>query len=380
MITLAPLGGEPGPKPASFLQAAFWADFKSRFGWSSAAFSFEFVSGEMETATKGSFRVMWRRLRGPLCFAYLAGGPSLDGLVGEPSILLAELARSLRPRLPRACLFIRFDCPWYESEDARLAAESPAPSGAPAIPRRPIFLPPLRKAGSDIQPPDSVILDLDRGEEEILAEMKAKWRYNIRLAEKKGIIVSEEGRSGLAEFFSLYEETSRRDRIAIHPRAYYESLFEVTDLHRGGETPDLRLWVARFQGEALAAIITLFHEGRATYLYGASSDSHRSLMPTYALQWSAIRAAKSAGCSSYDFYGIPPRDDPSHPMAGLYRFKTGFGGRIVHYAGSWDFAYRPFLYRIWGIAERLRSFWFKVALKRISRTRVGAEPERGKTQ
>jgi len=231
-----------------------------------------------------------------------------------------------------------------------------------------------------VQPPDSTILDLDRSEEEILAGMKAKWRYNIRLAEKKGVIVSEEGRSGLDIFFGLYEETSRRDRIAIHPRAYYETLFEVAGDQAGGEGADLRLWVARFEGEALAAIITLFYNGSATYLYGASSDSRRSLMPAYALQWSAIRAARSAGCSSYDFYGIPPRDDPDHPMGGLYRFKTGFGGRLVHYPGSWDFAYRPFLYGFWALAEALRSFWFKVALKRISRPKAEAKPDRGNTE
>jgi lipid II:glycine glycyltransferase (peptidoglycan interpeptide bridge formation enzyme) len=376
MISLTPLGEDSPPPPPSFLQAAFWAVFKTRFGWNSAAFAFEFVVREGAAPSKGGLRVMWRRLRGPLCFAYVAGGPSLEDRPADPTTLLAELARSLRSRLPRGCLFVRFDCPWYEVEEGGSASEDASSPDASAPPRRPVFRSPLRKARSDVQPPDSTILDLGRSEEEILAGMKSKWRYNIRLAEKKGVIVSEEGRSGLDSFFGLYEETSRRDRIAIHPRAYYESLFEVADQAFGGERPDLRLWVARFEGEALAAIITLFYQGSATYLYGASSDSRRSLMPAYALQWSAIRAARSAGCSSYDFYGIPPRDDPDHPMGGLYRFKTGFGGKLVHYAGSWDFAYRPFLYGFWTLAETLRSFWYKVALKRLARRKEVERPEK----
>jgi len=125
--------------------------------------------------------------------------------------------------------------------------------------------------------------------------------------------------------------------------------------------------VARHEGRALAAIITVFHGTEAIYLYGASSDEGRNLMPAYALQWEAIRAARDAGCRSYDLYGIPPSDDPGHPMAGLYRFKTGFGGEVRHYAGAWDYVYRPVAYRAFRLAERGRLFWHKVVRKKVGR-------------
>ncbi len=116
--------------------------------------------------------------------------------------------------------------------------------------------------------------------------------------------------------------------------------------------------MASFEGENLAAIITLFTKNQAIYLYGASSNSHRNLMPAYLLQWQAIQDAKNHGCQSYDFYGIPPTDDENHPMHGLYRFKTGFGGEIVHRTGSMDVNLSP-LYAPYAVAEKLRLIWFK---------------------
>lgn len=358
-----------------FLQSAFWSAFKAGFGWRSLAFrlSCDFGRGpRVET----ELRVMLRSLAGPLCFAYLPGGPALDPGPELRAELLAGLGRALRPRLPPSCLFLRFDPPWCEVEEPRGdeeegEAEAGAPSLRPVV--RPLLGAPLRKAGTDVQPPDTVLLSLEGSEEELLAGMKAKWRYNIRLASKKGVEVAEEGRAAVPLFYRLYEETAKRDRIAIHPQGYYEGLFDLAAAPGSspsaaeGPRPDLRLWVARHEGEALAAIISLHYGETATYLYGASSDEKRSLMPTYALQWAAIRAAKAAGCLRYDFYGIPPREDPGHPMAGLYRFKTGFGGRILHYAGSWDLPLRPLAYAAWRAAEALRALWFKDLKKRLGR-------------
>jgi lipid II:glycine glycyltransferase (peptidoglycan interpeptide bridge formation enzyme) len=170
----------------------------------------------------------------------------------------------------------------------------------------------------------------------------------------------------LSTFYRLYEETSKRDRIALHPESYYRRLFELASTRNqgGGRRPDLRIWTARHEGDAIAAIITIFWGGQAVYLYGASSNEKRNLMPAYALQWAAIRAAKAAGCGEYDFYGIPPTAAPDHPMAGLYRFKTGFGGRIIHRPGSWDFPLRPMAYSAFRKAEALRLWYYKDFRKR----------------
>jgi lipid II:glycine glycyltransferase (peptidoglycan interpeptide bridge formation enzyme) len=114
------------------------------------------------------------------------------------------------------------------------------------------------------------------------------------------------------------------------------------------------LYIAKHEDDFIAAIIVLFRGKDATYLYGASSNNKRNLMAPYALQWKAMQDAKEAGCLNYDLFGIPPNDDPHHPMAGLYLFKTGFGGQIVHRPGSWDYPYKKMLYSLFNKAEAMR--------------------------
>ncbi len=307
----------------SFLQSGFWGSFKARFGWNARAFIVDWGDGG-----KLPLLVIRRRLWRGASFAYLPWGPSLPADFpssdADRSAMLESLALALKEQLPPDTAFVRFDPPWASyGEDA----------AAPAI------LGSFRRAGADIQPPDTVIIDLTANEEDQLAAMKSKWRYNIRLAEKKGVAVRRLDAGGLDAFYALYEETAKRDRIAIHGKDYYAALFSHAAEYKGG-AQDLRLYVAEHGDQPIAAIITLFRGEEATYLYGASSDSDRNLMPAYALQWRAMRDARDAGCLRYDLFGIPPNADAGHPMAGLYRFKTGFGGRIVHRSGSWDYAYR----------------------------------------
>jgi lipid II:glycine glycyltransferase (peptidoglycan interpeptide bridge formation enzyme) len=224
--------------------------------------------------------------------------------------------------LPRSLAFIRFDPPWSGGE-------------APAVG------PPLIKAPADIQAPDTVLIDLTPPEEGILARMNPKWRYNIRLAARKGVAVRRAGEEELPAFYALLQETARRDGIAIHSPDYYRGLFAHGRDYRGAGGPELRLYLAEEGGEALGALVALFRGAGAFYLYGASADRRRNLMASYALQWRALRDARAWGCQSYDLFGIPPSGDPRHPMAGLYRFKTGFGGRIIRRPGSWDYPCRP---------------------------------------
>ncbi|OHD22073.1 MAG: hypothetical protein A2Y38_12505 [Spirochaetes bacterium GWB1_59_5] len=368
-----------------FLQSKFWADFKALAGWTFARYE---IAVE-DSGDGGRFiapfalSVLERSLGASLRFAYVPHGPELCSAValgasltpGDRETLLKAVAEQLRSRVSRACLFIRFDPAWYEAEAMTSDIEAGEEFSADAVfdsgnqgsePPRPAFSKPFIKA-SDVQPPDSVVLAIDRTDDELMAGMKPKWRYNIRLAAKKGVIVASEGAESLGEFYALYETTAARDHIAIHPRSYYERLFALEAANTAEPRPDIRLWVARFEGKALAAIVTVFYGREATYLYGASGDEHRNLMPAYALQWAAIGAAREFGCSSYDFYGIPPIDDPDHAMAGLYRFKTGFGGEIRHYSGAWDFVLLPATYAAFRAAERARLFWHKTVKKRIRR-------------
>jgi len=354
---------------SGLLQSRFWADFKALADWSYTRYDVGIDAGASGvTETPFALSVLERGLGAGLRFAYVPHGPETGLPAVDRDALLVELAERLRNLVSRSCLFIRFDPAWYDTEPAGADSVGASDSAAAAtIPSRPSFERPLRKA-SDVQPPDSVVLDVTRSDEELLAGMKPKWRYNVRLAEKKGVTVASEGASSIDDFYALYETTSARDHIAIHPKSYYERLFGLASSNPVEPKPDIRLWIARYDGKALAGIITAYYGKEATYLYGASSDEHRNLMPAYALQWAAIRAARDAGCSSYDFYGIPPVDDPSHAMSGLYRFKTGFGGEIRHYAGAWDYVLRPAAYAAFRAAERARLFWHKTVRKRIGRS------------
>ena len=253
---------------------------------------------------------------------------------------------------------MRFDVPLYSNDFMESAAIAKMLSRA---------LPGRFVKGANVQPPDTVVLNLAQSEEAILQAMKPKWRYNIRLAEKKGVLVWESDGNEFDIFWRLYKETSERDQIAIHSRAYYETFFSET-VCSGEPEVSRKLWIARYNNEPIAAIITLYLDGKATYLYGASSNTHRNVMAPYLLQWKAICDAKAHGCSHYDFYGMSPTDDPDHAMYGLYRFKTGFGGTIRHYMGCLDIPISALLYRIFSLVEKGRTWWYKTAKKSMKKS------------
>jgi len=355
---------------SSFLQSDFWGDFKAEYGWTPLRLELvaQEAAGAVPEGAKLPLLLLINRLPAGSSFAYVPLGPELELQAGERAPFFAELSEKLRPLLPKGCLFIRYDPPWRVAETISPDEEGVAHAGDALA--RPAIGPPLRRAAVDVQPPDTVFVDLRPTEEEILAAMKAKWRYNVRYAEKKGIVVEEAGKESISIFYELNRATAARDRIALRPESYYARLFSLAAERKASGipgAPELRLWIARYEGRALAANITLFRGAEAVYLYGASSNEERRLMPTYALQWVAMRAAKAWGCLEYDLYGIPPTDDPEHPMAGLYRFKTGFGGEIAHRAGSWDFPLRPVAYEGFRAAERARAWWFKDFRKRLKR-------------
>jgi len=342
--------------PSTFLQSKFWGLFKSRTGWNSYSCDLRLSDG-----ARLELLVMRRHIGRFFNFLYVPFG--LGELESSPDrwALLGDIGRALSGPLGGTDLFVRFDLPWITSDGS--SASSHIENREDELKKHGIA------KGVDVQVPDTVVLDLSKSEEDILAGMKPKWRYNIRLSEKKGIVVSEEGEGALSEFMRLYQATAHRDKIAIHPRSYYQQLFATASQIQAEASagalpkaaiPRLSLYVARHEEEALASIIVLEAGDSATYMYGASSDSKRNLMPTYALQWHAILAAKRRGAISYDFFGIPPgAEDPAHPMAGLYLFKTGFGGDIVHRLGAYDVMLHPMLYHAFRSSESLRMLWHK---------------------
>jgi peptidoglycan pentaglycine glycine transferase (the first glycine) len=203
-----------------------------------------------------------------------------------------------------------------------------------------------RLSRDQIQFRNTLILDLQHSEEDLMAGMKQKTRYNIRLADRRGVRVRRGGTEDFDLLYQMYAETSVRDGFVIRKPEYYQDAWG--SFIRAGKAQPL---IATVEEEPVAALI-VFHFGKvATFMYGMSCSAHREKMPNYLLQWEAIRWAREQGCTTYDFWGAPDRLDPKDPMWGVYRFKRGFGAQLVRTIGAWDFPIRPALYWLYSIAK-----------------------------
>ena len=281
---------------------------------------------------------------------------------------LSELAIALKPELPKNTIAIRFDpdVSFTNPEDRDLFNY-----GMQLITYADRLK--IRKNSVDIQPPDSTLVDLTGTEEEILEKMHSKWRYNIRLSERKGVVIHRYlgNDINLSEkidiFYELTKITNARDGNASHSKAYYADLIKSSaeEVAAGKDVPVISLYIAEHEGEEIASIMTLFSHDEAIYLYGASSNNKRNLMPNHLLQWTAMKDAKAYGSKYYDMYGMPPEGkDENHPMHGLYMFKANFGGKNIHRTGSWDIPLKA-IYHPYSAAEKLRAFWHKKVIKKL---------------
>ncbi len=192
-----------------------------------------------------------------------------------------------------------------------------------------------------VQPLRTIVLDVRPDEETLLAQMKEKWRYNVRLAGRKGVEVrAARTLEDVCAWYDLLRTTGERDQFGIHTLDYYCKAWEIFASRQQG-----RLFLAYAGEELLAGIFVGLLARQAMYLYGASSNVRRNLMPNYLLQWEAIRWARQAGASSYDFWGIPATDEADEAMAGVYRFKSGWGGRATSFIGNYEYIYHPLTMR-----------------------------------
>jgi peptidoglycan pentaglycine glycine transferase (the first glycine) len=212
-----------------------------------------------------------------------------------------------------------------------------------------------------VQPLSTIHIDLSADEETILARMKPKWRYNIHLAERKGVTVRQGTAADLPAIQRLMEITGERDGFEVHSAAYYALATELF-------VPDglASWWLAEAAGELLAAIAVFAFGQGAWYMWGASGDSGRNLMPNHALQWAAISWARGRRCLTYDLWGIPDEvgENPqayedsetwgSEGLWGVYRFKQGFGGAVVRYVGAWDLPLSAPGYALYSAALQFR--------------------------
>ncbi len=205
----------------------------------------------------------------------------------------------------------------------------------------------LFKKTIDINPSATLILDLNKSEEQILAGMHQKTRYNIHLAEKKDLKISQEKK--LETFWQLMNQTGSRDKFSLHHKVHYEKVLQSPAV----------LQLTAYAGVVPVAVAVFIQFGNTlTYLYGASDYAHRDLMAPYLLQWEGIKIGKSFGCQLYDFFGIAPvaegNYDKNHQYAGVTRFKLGFGGQPQQSAGTWDVVIDSRKYRVYNFLRKLR--------------------------
>jgi peptidoglycan pentaglycine glycine transferase (the first glycine) len=339
------------------LQRWGWGALKSHYGWQPVRVGL--LEGERLVA---GAQVLFRRLPlGTGAMGYIPKGP----VIAPDSPLWPELLAALRQAArARRAPFLRLEPEWEMGQ-------------APALPA-------LRKAPDDaiVQAPATIMIDLRPPPEAILAQMKPKWRYNIRLAERKGITVRMGGEADLPIFHRLSEITAERDGFPIRTEEYYRTAYTLF-----AQSSSAALFIAEFEGKPLSALMAFVCGRMAIYLYGASSDEERNRMPNHLMQWRAMQWAKERGCEVYDLWGapdpgagyqgaaedapetvqkpaeavngghaaeadgeakgagVPPSARSTKLPAGLLRFKEGFGGRLVRYAGVYDIVYQPVLYR-----------------------------------
>lgn len=214
---------------------------------------------------------------------------------------------------------------------------------------------------SDVTPATTQILSLDQSSEILLSHMKQKTRYNIRVAKKKGVetfFLSQQDAPDWEtvsnDWWKLVIETGERHQIGHHTKKYYHNFF--TSL---GSTPLLEVGYAQHEKETLAMTIHSQYGDTYTYVHGAATHRKKNYMASYALQWAAIERAAHAGYHFYDFYGIAPHSDRTHPLAGVTRFKKGFGGVVTHHLGTFEYGTSSLypLYRFYRSAKKSFSFF-----------------------
>jgi peptidoglycan pentaglycine glycine transferase (the first glycine) len=325
---------------AHLLQSWLWGEFKSRYGWSpkrllwTADSQDAFQRGQGAPAVVAAAQVLKRSV-GPLSVLYAPRGPILDWNDEDlATTVLADLeALARRER----AIFIKID-PEINLGARYSVINTHNPEHLFKIPSG-FFL-----SNSQIQFRNTVWLDIARSEDDIIASFKQKTRYNIRLAERKGVTVRVPAPDEVPFdlLYKLYAETSVRDGFVIRHADYYRDAWG-SFIRDGHAQP----FIAEVEGQAVSAIIVFHFGGRALYMYGMSSGEHREKMPNHLLQWEAMRSAKARGCTLYDFWGAPDVFDETDPMFGVWRFKEGFNGTVLRTPGALDYAPSASLYRLY---------------------------------
>lgn len=304
-----------------FMQSPEWALVKSN--WTNEVIVVKNVHGEI----KGAMSILIRKL--PLfnqTIMYAPRGPVCDIHDKDTMQKLMEEAKQLAKQYKSYVLKIDPDIEKEDTEFAEILDTLGFKGKGES------------KNFEGIQPRFVFRLDIkDRTEEEVMQLFHNKTRYNIRVAVKKGVEVTVGTRKDLPEFHKIMLETGVRDEFVIRSLEYFQKMYDCL-------APEhLRLYLAHYEGKLIAGTIAIVYGNKCWYLYGASSNEYRNVMPNYLLQWEMIKWAVERGCDIYDFRGVSGDLDESNPLYGLYRFKKGFNGKFTEFIGELDLVFNPFI-------------------------------------
>lgn len=314
---------------ASFLQSWEWGQFQQAVNVSCWR-----LLVEQDGVVKAVALVVKHSLPLGQSWLYLPHGPVITEVSLIPSVLQELNAYVTELAQKESAMFVRIDPLLLESEKNILTAAG------------------YKKSRKEVQPKDTLLLNLLQTEEELLAGMHKKTRYNIRLAEKKGVTVRfSSAEEDVKLFLKLTKEVAARTNFHFHDDEYYFSL-----LRELGKSGMAEVAIVEHEGDVLAAHIMVYFGAKATYAHGASSLLKKQLMAPTLLYWKTIQRAKEKGCASYDFYGIAPEGSgDNHPWSGVTRMKVGFGGKQVSYVGAHDLITKPLNYSLFTIVKKVRS-------------------------
>jgi peptidoglycan pentaglycine glycine transferase (the first glycine) len=319
------------------LQSWEWGKVKNQFGWQPAYHQWQTAGPAAALLLERTVTIAG--LTSPLRVLYVPKGPLLDW--NQPALRMQVLDDLQLLAQERGAIFIKID------PDIVIGTEIPISGAAETNSLGETITADLLRRGwrfsqDQIQFRNTVVLDLRASEGELLERMKPKARYNIRLAERKGVTVRLGDAGDYSLLYRMYAETALRDGFAIREEGYYRTVWEIF-AEQGMAEP----LIAQVDNQPVAALILFHFAGKAWFLYGMSCAQHREKMPNYLLQWKAMLRAKEKGCQVYDLWGAPDKFDETDPLWGVYRFKSGLGGQVIRTLGAWDLPVRPRLYQLY---------------------------------
>lgn len=330
------------------LQTWEWSQGKVKHGWQAMPFVWQEPQGKPVAAAmllKRRFPI--GAFAGKLCVLYVPKGPLLDW---NDILLRDRILDDLQAFTKRlGAIFIKMD------PDVVLGKGIPGDRDAVENDdgkqvRFELMRRKWRFSQDQIQFRNTVLIDLSPSEDELLERMKQKTRYNVRLAQKKGVTVRIGTTDDLPQLYRMYAETSVRDNFLIREEGYYQTVwrnFMGNPFSSDGLQPFSEPLIAEVNGQAVAAVSLFFFAGQAIYLFGMSRDDQREKMPNHLLQWEAMRRAKALGCKIYNLWGAPNEFVESDELWGVFRFKEGLGGYVLRTLGAWDFTPIPLLYKMY---------------------------------